>query len=345
MKHTQLNRRRIHIIGALLIGTVAIGLIASFGGIPTCPSAQAAGPASATTTPNTQNKPPPVATPNSDAKSGKKSSAAKSSRQPAIDFRNWNDNSGKFSLEAELVEFTGGKVTLRKRDNKFTSLPLKKLCEVDRKYISAIALGGNIIVGLVVKVTDGDTVVVCGSKKKLPISLRGIDAPNKKQRFALQAKQSLSKKVLRKKVLVKWLKRDKSTHILGDIYLGDRWINKEMLEEGCAKHCKQHTNSKELVDAEKQATLAKAGLWAGTAAKSPRNARGKTTNKANSSAKKPAVDTQNQSASDTPTVYVAKSGKKYHRSGCQHLGKSKIPMPLSQAKQKYSPCKRCKPPK
>ena len=43
-------------------------------------------------------------------------------------------------------------------------------------------------------------------------------------------------------------------------------------------------------------------------------------------------------------VYVTKSGTKYHRDGCRYLSKSKIPMPLKEAKKKYTPCSVCKPP-
>jgi hypothetical protein len=43
------------------------------------------------------------------------------------------------------------------------------------------------------------------------------------------------------------------------------------------------------------------------------------------------------------TVYITKSGKKYHRAGCIYLGKSAIPIKLSDAKKYYQPCKRCKP--
>lgn len=45
------------------------------------------------------------------------------------------------------------------------------------------------------------------------------------------------------------------------------------------------------------------------------------------------------------TVYVTKTGSKYHRSGCQYLKKSKIPMALSDARQSYGPCSKCTPPR
>lgn len=44
------------------------------------------------------------------------------------------------------------------------------------------------------------------------------------------------------------------------------------------------------------------------------------------------------------TVYVTKTGKKYHRGTCQHLRQSKIPMDLEDARKIYSPCSVCKPP-
>ncbi len=44
------------------------------------------------------------------------------------------------------------------------------------------------------------------------------------------------------------------------------------------------------------------------------------------------------------TVYVTKTGKKYHRDGCRYLSKSKIPMSLSEAARRYSPCSVCGPP-
>ena len=45
-----------------------------------------------------------------------------------------------------------------------------------------------------------------------------------------------------------------------------------------------------------------------------------------------------------PTVYVTRTGKKYHAAGCRYLSRSSIPMKLSQAKQRYGPCSVCNPP-
>jgi|APSaa5957512622_1039677.scaffolds.fasta_scaffold60178_2 hypothetical protein len=44
-------------------------------------------------------------------------------------------------------------------------------------------------------------------------------------------------------------------------------------------------------------------------------------------------------------VYITRTGEKYHRLGCHHLSRSKIPISLKDAKKnRYTPCKVCCPP-
>lgn len=44
------------------------------------------------------------------------------------------------------------------------------------------------------------------------------------------------------------------------------------------------------------------------------------------------------------TVYITKTGAKYHRDSCRHLSRSKIPVSLKEAATNYGPCSVCKPP-
>jgi hypothetical protein len=44
------------------------------------------------------------------------------------------------------------------------------------------------------------------------------------------------------------------------------------------------------------------------------------------------------------TVFITRTGKKYHRGSCRYLKRSKIPISLSKAKKRYSPCRVCRPP-
>jgi competence protein ComEC len=47
----------------------------------------------------------------------------------------------------------------------------------------------------------------------------------------------------------------------------------------------------------------------------------------------------------TATVYITKTGEKYHRDNCSYLAQSKIAIALSEAKSSgYTPCSRCNPP-
>jgi hypothetical protein len=47
---------------------------------------------------------------------------------------------------------------------------------------------------------------------------------------------------------------------------------------------------------------------------------------------------------DEVTVYVTRTGAKYHRGSCRYLSRSKIPMPLGDARLSYDPCSVCDPP-
>lgn len=62
-----------------------------------------------------------------------------------------------------------------------------------------------------------------------------------------------------------------------------------------------------------------------------------------SNAKKVTVKSAS-SPSNSSVVYITDTGKKYHRSGCSSLRKSKHSISLSNARaQGYTPCARCKP--
>ena len=53
--------------------------------------------------------------------------------------RKWTDNTGKFSVEAELVEATGGNVRLKRKDGKIMTVSVSRLSKADRDYLASIA--------------------------------------------------------------------------------------------------------------------------------------------------------------------------------------------------------------
>ena len=54
-----------------------------------------------------------------------------------------------------------------------------------------------------------------------------------------------------------------------------------------------------------------------------------------------AAAAQNSADSSDVIVYVTRTGGKYHTAGCRYLRTSAIPMKLSEANQRYSPCSVC----
>ena len=124
------------------------------------------------------------------------------------------------------------------------------------------------LTGRVVRVTDGDTIVVLDSSNaQHKIRLTGIDAPERKQAFGTKSKEHLSDSVAGKFVVVDYSKRDYFKRILGKLLLNDRDMNLEQVRAGLAWHYKKYQkeqtqSDRELYsDAEIEAREAGRGLW------------------------------------------------------------------------------------
>ena len=52
------------------------------------------------------------------------------------EIRTWTDDTGQYTVEAELVEVRDGIVFLRKTDGSVSPVPLDRLSEADRQYIA-----------------------------------------------------------------------------------------------------------------------------------------------------------------------------------------------------------------
>src|SRR5690606_17292793 len=94
------------------------------------------------------------------------------------------------------------------------------------------------------------------------IRLVGIDCPEDGQDYGKKAKQALSRQVDGKTVRVQWTERDKYGRILGDVFLGNHWVNYELTRDGWAWHYTQYSEDPDLAAAEQEAREAKRGLWA-----------------------------------------------------------------------------------
>jgi len=127
--------------------------------------------------------------------------------------------------------------------------------------------------GRVVRVLDGDSVLVHDGVKSHEIRLYGIDAPEYKQPFGRQAARITGKMLLRKQVRVVQMDRDRYGREVCLLYKGDRLVNKELVRRGAAwmypRYCKKKTLCNEIRDAQRRAREQQVGLWAGDNPLSP----------------------------------------------------------------------------
>ena len=94
-----------------------------------------------------------------------------------------------------------------------------------------------------------------------------------------------------------------------------------------------------------KATVATMSAKKSTAAKKTKSSKKSASKKKTSSKKKSTAKKKSSSSTSTTTVYITKTGTKYHRGDCSYLSKSKISISLSDAKADgYTACSRCNPP-
>lgn len=117
---------------------------------------------------------------------------------------------------------------------------------------------------LVMRVVDGDTVELFGGET---LRLIGIDTPERGEPCFNEAKQKLAELVEGKTVFIEKdvEEKDKYGRLLGYLYVGDAFVNLEMVESGFAfsfEYGLSTRYSKEFFFAEENAKLLKEGcLW------------------------------------------------------------------------------------
>jgi endonuclease YncB( thermonuclease family) len=134
-------------------------------------------------------------------------------------------------------------------------------------FTHCLAQAGT-LTGRVVRITDGDTLVVLDANEaQHKIRLAGIDAPERGQAFGTKSKEHLSDSVAGKFVVVEYDKRDRYERILGKVLLSGEDMNLEQIKAGLAWHYKKYQNEQSTTDrvkysdAEREARMAKRGLW------------------------------------------------------------------------------------
>ena len=130
---------------------------------------------------------------------------------------------------------------------------------------------------------------------------------------------------------------DKYGRLLAYLYRvpGGLFVNLEIVRQGYGHAYTEYPFEymETFRDYERRAREAGKGLWA------PEEASG------GSTSRKTTEPAAQQNDADEATVYVTKTGRKYHREGCTHLSHSKTPLSIDDANDRgYGPCRSCGPP-
>jgi micrococcal nuclease len=197
--------------------------------------------------------------------------------------------------------------------------------------------------GKCVGVTDGDTIGVLKDGKEIKIRFDGIDCPEMGQDFGNKAKRFTSDLVFGKVVEVRQKDIDKYGRTVARIIVDGKDVSLELVKAGLAWHYKQYSSDAELAGAETVARSNEDGLWAMKNPVAPWDFRHGTSTNSNTQTIQTNKSSDNSTTDDQKniTVYVTRTGKKYHSAGCRYL-KSSIPMSLKDAiAAGYTACSVC----
>ena len=125
------------------------------------------------------------------------------------------------------------------------------------------------LTGRCVDVLDGDTykaeVVIDGEQKIITVRCSGIDAPEKGQHYADEARELLRQLILNRNITIQYSKIDAYKRYVAktlvDTPCGTIWAEKALLDAGCAWHFTRYSKSKELQKVEDTARERRVGLW------------------------------------------------------------------------------------
>lgn len=148
------------------------------------------------------------------------------------------------------------------------------------KYLKIIILFLSVSVysqsGKVVRVKDGDTVVVLDSlNNQTIIRLAEVDCPESGQAFGKNAKDFTIEQVAMKNVTYKIVSIDRYGRTVAKVFYSGKYLSEEIIKNGFGWHYKKYSTSKKLAILEQFAQKNKKGLWNGTRAIAPWDYRAK----------------------------------------------------------------------
>jgi endonuclease YncB( thermonuclease family) len=142
------------------------------------------------------------------------------------------------------------------------------------KYLKLVVLFLSITVysqsGKVVRVKDGDTVVVLDSlNNQTTIRLAEVDCPESSQPFGKVAKVFTSGQVAMKNVTYEIVTKDQYGRTVAKVFYNGKYLSEEIIKNGMGWQYKRHSTSKKLAALEQLAKDNKIGLWSDKRAVAP----------------------------------------------------------------------------
>ncbi len=195
----------------------------------------------------------------------------------------------------------------------------------------------------VVGVSDGDTITgLDANNTQAKIRLNGVDCPESSQAFGTQAKKFTSDACFGKSIQVELSGTDRYGRHIGNVTLPDgKNLNQELVKAGMAWWYEQYApNDATLKKLQEDAKKGKVGLWADANPTAPWEFR-KGESQQPEAETKPRMQAP-ETAPQAGLVYVAPTGKKYHKQGCRTLKNGSSGLSLADAKSRgYTACKVC----
>ena len=85
-------------------------------------------------------------------------------------------------------------------------------------FIFSLSIMAVAISGKVIRVSDGDTLLLQSGSQRIKVRMYGIDAPELKQSYGENSKSYLEKRILNKNIDVKVINEDKYGRKVGKVF-------------------------------------------------------------------------------------------------------------------------------
>jgi endonuclease YncB( thermonuclease family) len=121
-----------------------------------------------------------------------------------------------------------------------------------------------VLVGTVIKVTDGDTIRVQLSSGPISVRFDSIDAPEKDQPWGPEAHRALASRLAGQQVALDVVEQDRYERLVAVVLLGEENINGWLVQQGHAWAYRQYLRDKDYCAWEGIARASRRGLWGQT---------------------------------------------------------------------------------